>query len=227
MQHHKEGETKLAQLTTDTEEVTGATYGPLKQQSEEIIKEIIGERSLIIRPGLIVGPDDPTDRFTYWVNRIGEGGIVLVPGDPSRKIQWIDVRDLTEWTIRMAEQQSTGTFNAAGLAYYPTMKEYVTDVKKVTNSDAVFNWIEDDILINNEITAFVEMPFWIPKSKLHPDGFILANATKAIEHGLTFRTAEETISDTFLWQATRKAHKWKAGLPLEKEKRILSSLKLN
>ncbi|MEW9500780.1 NAD-dependent epimerase/dehydratase family protein [Jeotgalibacillus marinus] len=219
-----EGETKLGELTEDTEEVTGGTYGPLKQLSEEIVKETFGERSLCIRPGLIVGPDDTTDRFTYWVNRVGEGGSVLVPGEPSREIQWIDVRDLTEWIIRMVEKEATGTYNAAGLTYYPSMEEYVTTVKKVTNSDAVFQWVSDDVLTRQGAFAFVEVPFWIPRSETYPDGFILADATKAIEQGLTFRSAEETIRDTFIWQAARKGHQWKAGLTSEKEKSILSSI---
>jgi len=217
------GETKLAEMTEETEEINGSTYGPLKQKCEEIVKEAFGDQSLCIRPGLIVGPDDPTDRYTYWVYRVGKGGTVAAPGEPTREIQWIDVRDLSEWTIRMIEKQATGTFNAAGLATNPTMEEYLNTVKKVTNSDAEIEWISDEILTNHEVSPFVEVPFWIPKNDTHPDGFILADATEAIKQGLTFRTPEETISDTFVWQLARKNHQWKAGLSEEKEKTILDS----
>ncbi|KIL52172.1 NAD-dependent epimerase/dehydratase family protein [Jeotgalibacillus soli] len=214
-----EENTSLAELTEETEEINGETYGPLKSQCEEIVRSRFREQSLVIRPGLIVGPYDHTDRFTYWVYRIGEGGTVLAPGEPDREIQWIDARDLTEWVIRMVEQQATGTFNAAGLS--ASMENLLNTVQRVTNADAQIEWVADDFLVEKEIGAFVDMPFWIPKNKKYPTGFVLADASKAMTQGLTFRPIEETVSDTYMWQAAREDHKWRAGLSNEKEKELL------
>ncbi|PPA70581.1 NAD-dependent epimerase/dehydratase family protein [Jeotgalibacillus proteolyticus] len=217
----KVGETALKKMTGDTEEVTGDTYGPLKQKCEEIVKEVFGSRALCIRPGLIVGPDDPTDRYTYWVYRVSKGGRVLAPGKPEREIQWIDVRDLSEWVIRMTENKESGTYNAAGLDYNPTMEELLETSKRVTGSDAEFKWVEDEVLHSFEVTPFVEMPFWIPLSEDFPSGFLVADAKDAIAHGLTFRSPEETIKDTYQWLTKRNNHSWKAGLSEDKEKEIL------
>ncbi|TFD98311.1 NAD-dependent epimerase/dehydratase family protein [Jeotgalibacillus sp. R-1-5s-1] len=216
--------TPLGELEEETEEVNGATYGPLKQKSEEVVKSVYGKESLIIRPGLIVGPDDPTDRFTYWVWRASKGGTAVAPGKPSRQVQWIDVRDLSEWMIRMVEKQENGTYNAAGAKPFPTMEEYLTTAKRVTNSDVDFIWVEDETLKNHEVSPFVEVPFWIPVSAEIPDGFILADTTRATQKGLTFRPLEETISDTYLWLSSRENHEWKAGMTEEKEKNILSDV---
>ncbi|MGD7045146.1 NAD-dependent epimerase/dehydratase family protein [Jeotgalibacillus proteolyticus] len=218
----KENETLLAEMEGESEEITGSTYGPLKQKCEETVKDIFGEAALCIRPGLIVGPDDPTDRFTYWVERTARGGEVLAPGEPSRIVQWIDVRDLAHWVIRMTEKKSSGTFNAAG-SLDTSMEELLLTAKQVTGSNAAFKWIKDESLVSHEVGAFVDMPFWIPRSEIHPDGFILADAQKAIEQGLSFRSPEETIRDTHHWQAARKNHIWKAGLAAEKERKILQS----
>ncbi|MDZ5713182.1 NAD-dependent epimerase/dehydratase family protein [Jeotgalibacillus haloalkalitolerans] len=217
-----EGVTKLAELKEDTEEVNGATYGPLKQQCEEVVKEQYGDRSLIIRPGLIVGPHDPTDRFTYWVWRAQKGGEALAPGKPERKVQWIDVRDLSEWTIQMIENKKSGTFNAAGGDPLPTMEKYLETAKKVANSDVRYQWVSDEVLTEHEAGPFVEVPFWLPVSEHHPDGFLLADASKAISKGLTFRPLEETISDTLLWLNERKNHEWQAGLTEERERKLLN-----
>ncbi|WP_166786744.1 NAD-dependent epimerase/dehydratase family protein [Jeotgalibacillus salarius] len=217
-----EGVTKLAELKEETEEVNGASYGPLKQKCEEIIKDQYGDHSLIVRPGLIVGPHDPTDRFTYWVWRAQQGGKALAPGEPERKVQWIDVRDLSEWTISMIEKGESGTFNAAGGDPLPTMEKYLDTAKKVSNSDVTYEWVNDQVLTENEAGPFVEVPFWLPVSEDYPDGFILADASKAINKGLTFRPLEETISDTLLWLNERSGDEWKAGLSKEREQELLN-----
>ncbi|AJD90113.1 putative isoflavone reductase [Jeotgalibacillus malaysiensis] len=217
-----EGVTKLAELEEDTEEVTGATYGPLKQHCEEVVKELYREHSLVIRPGLIVGPHDPTDRFTYWVWRAQQGGTALAPGKPERKVQWIDVRDLSEWAIGMIDRHESGTFNAAGGDPLPTMEKYLDTAKKVANTDVTYQWISDDILTAHDAGPFVEVPFWLPVTAQYPDGFLLADASKAIDKGLTFRPLEETISDTLLWLNERQNHEWKAGLSEERERKLLN-----
>ncbi|MBM7579490.1 NAD-dependent epimerase/dehydratase family protein [Jeotgalibacillus terrae] len=216
-----EGVTKLAELKQDTEEITGETYGPLKQKSEEIIEDLYNGHSLVIRPGLIVGPHDPTDRFTYWVWRAQQGGEALAPGNPDRKVQWIDVRDLSEWAITMIERQETGTYNAAGGEPLPTMEKYLETAKKVANTEVKYQWVSDRKLIEHDAGPFVELPFWLPISDTHPDGFLLADASKAIDKGLTFRPLEETISDTLLWLNEQKDHEWKAGLTKEREQTLL------
>ncbi|WP_404407555.1 NAD-dependent epimerase/dehydratase family protein [Jeotgalibacillus malaysiensis] len=217
-----EGVTKLAELQEETEEVNGASYGPLKQQSEEVVKELYGDHALIIRPGLIVGPHDPTDRFTYWVWRAQQGGTALAPGKPERKVQWIDVRDLSEWAIHMIENHESGTYNAAGGDPLPTMEKYLDTAKKVANADVTYQWVSDNVLTKHEAGPFVEVPFWLPVTEQYPDGFLLADASKAVDKGLTFRPLEETISDTLLWLNERKDHEWQAGLSKDRERKLLN-----
>jgi 2'-hydroxyisoflavone reductase len=202
------------------EEVTGETYGPLKVLCERAVEEVFPGRALIIRPGLIVGPHDPTDRFTYWPHRIAQGGEVLAPDSAEHGTQIIDVRDLSEWTVRMVEEGRTGIYNATGPDYRLTFGEVFDTCKRVSGSDATFAWIPEGTLLERGAGPWMEVPLWLPAREW--SGFDSFDVSKAIDAGLTFRPIEVTVGDTLAWDATRPAdYEYKAGMPRERELELL------
>jgi 2'-hydroxyisoflavone reductase len=203
-----------------TETVNGDTYGPLKVLCENKIEQAMPGRSLVIRPGIIVGPDDPNDRFTYWPDRISRGGKIIVPGSPQRRIQIIDVRDLSEWIIRMAEQKKTGVYNAGGPQNPLTMQQIV----EACDANKEYIWIEDEFLLEKEVTVFTELPLWLPESDEQWTGFFQFNTQKAIDAGLTFRPLTETIEDTLVWSQQREGP-LKVGIDPDKEQDIIAHYK--
>ncbi len=178
-------------------------YGALKARSEEVLAEALPDRAAIVRPGLIVGPHDPTDRFTYWPGRVAAGGRVLAPGRPERPIQLIDVRDLAEWCVRLAEARQTGVFNAVGPASRLTMGEFLDGCRRVTASDARFTWVPDAELSATAVEPWTGMPLWIAEDDPTHGGMLLADNRRAIAAGLTFRPVAETIRATLEWDRTR------------------------
>jgi 2'-hydroxyisoflavone reductase len=207
------------------EEITGETYGPLKALCEQAVQEIYGERALIIRPGLIVGPHDPTDRFTYWPVRVARGGDVLAPQKPGAATQIIDVRDLSDFTLKLVEENASGIYTATGPDYKLTLGRLLETSKQVSGSDANFKWASVEFLNQNNVAAWSDMPAWIPDDE-EGAGFARINISKAIDAGLKFRTLEETVRDTLEWAATRPAdHAWRAGLTPEREAEVLAALK--
>lgn len=177
-----------------TEEVTGETYGGLKVLCEQAAEAALPGRVLTIRPGLIVGPYDHTNRFTYWPVRIREGGTVLAPGGEDTPTQFIDVRDLAEWVIRLTENQTTGIYNATGPDYRLTFGKLFETCKQVSGSDADLLWVDDAFLLEQGVQPFADLPFWIPQPDVEP--FMSISVQKAIDSGLTFRPLPETISAT-------------------------------
>jgi nucleoside-diphosphate-sugar epimerase len=207
------------------EEITGETYGPLKALCEKAVREISGERALIIRPGLIVGPHDPTDRFTYWPVRVARGGDVLAPQKSEATTQIIDVRDLSEFIIKLIEENASGVYNATGPNYELTMGKLLEVSKQVSGSDANFKWAGVEFLNQNKVEAWSDMPAWIPDDE-EGVGFARIDISKAIQAGLTFRPLEETVRDTLEWAHTLPTdHVWKAGLTAEREAEVLAALK--
>ena len=206
------------------EEVTGEAYGPLKALCEQAVRDIYGERALIIRPGLVVGPHDPTDRFTYWPVRVRRGGEVLAPQKPGATIQLIDARDLAEFTIKLIEENASGIYNATGPAYELTIGRLLEVSKQVSRSDAHFKWASLEFLNQNKIEAWSDMPTWVPDDE-EGVGFSRVDVSKAISAGLKFRPLEETVRDTLAWSQTRPAdHEWRAGLTTEREAQLLAAL---
>jgi 2'-hydroxyisoflavone reductase len=207
------------------EEITGETYGPLKALCEKVVQEIYGERALMIRPGLIVGPHDPTDRFTYWPVRVARGGDVLAPQKPEATTQIIDVRDLSDFIIKLIEENASGVYNATGPEYELTMGKLLDVSKQVSGSDADFKWASVEFLNQNKVEAWSDMPAWIPDDE-EGVGFARIDISKAIQAGLTFRPLEETVRDTLEWAKTRPAdYGWRAGLKAEREAEVLAALK--
>jgi 2'-hydroxyisoflavone reductase len=208
------------------EKITGETYGPLKALCERTVQEIYGERALIVRPGLIVGPHDPTDRFTYWPVRVARGGDVLAPQKPEVATQVIDVRDLSAFVLKLIEENASGIYNATGPDYELTLGKLLEVSKQISGSDANFRWASVDFLSQHKVEAWSDMPTWIPDSE-EDIGFARIDISKAIHAGLRFRPLEETVRDTLEWAKTRPAdHEWRAGLTPEREAEVLAALKV-
>ena len=206
------------------EEITGETYGPLKALCEKAVQEIYADRALIIRPGLIVGPNDPTDRFTYWPVRVAGGGDVLAPEKPEVPVQIIDVRDLSEFTLKLIEDNASGIYNATGPEYELTFGQMLETCKKVSSSDAQFKWASVEFLNQNNVAPWSDMPVWVPDTA-EDAGFSRLDVSKAIQAGLEFRPLQDTVRDTLAWANTRPAeYEWRAGLKPEREQELLKSL---
>jgi 2'-hydroxyisoflavone reductase len=197
-------------------------YGGLKALCEQAAQEVMPGRVLILRPGLIVGPYDYTDRFTYWPVRVARGGEVLAPGPPDRFIQFIDVRDLAEWTISMIERKATGAYNTHGIPNTLTMQHLLDECKSLAGSDAQFTWTSEDFLLQEKVASWSELPLWLPEEAApHLKGFMFISPDKAIAAGLTVRPLSETIRDTLTWYQTNRADELKAGLDRDKERALL------
>ncbi len=213
----------IATMEDETvEEVTGESYGPLKVLCEQAAERALPGRTLNIRPGLIVGPHDPSDRFTYWPVRVARGGQLLCPPGADAT-QIIDVRDLAEWNIRMVEAGKVGLYNATGPDYRLTMQEVLETSKSVSRSDASFTWVDKEFLQEQEIRGWVELPCWLPEEG-DEAGFNSVNCARAIADGLTFRPFAEIARDTLTWAAARPAdYVLRAGLKPEREQEALAA----
>src|SRR6267142_429560 len=200
-------------------------YGPLKVLSEKEAEKWFPGKALIIRPGLIVGPGDETDRFTYWPVRVARGGEVLAPGNPSDPVQFIDARDLAEWNIRMVEQGTTGVFNATGPKSKLTVGEMLDGIKKATKSDARFTWADADFLAARKVSPWSDMPVWVP-ARGDEAGFSLISNAKAVSKGLTFRSVGDSTLATLEWfrkQPAERQAKWRAGITAAREAEVLAA----
>jgi 2'-hydroxyisoflavone reductase len=215
----------IGKLEDETvEKISDETYGPLKALCEKTIMDLYGERGLVVRPGLIVGPNDPTDRFTYWPVCVAKGGDVLAPEKPEVTVQLIDVRDLSDFIIRLIEDEASGIYNATGPDYELTFDTMLKTCKQVSGSDANIHWASVEFLEQNKVAPWSDMPVWVPDSEEY-QGFSHVDVSKAIKAGLKFRPLEETVRDTLAWVNTRPTdHEWRAGLQSEREQELLSLL---
>lgn len=214
----------VAELEDPSSEDVSTHYGPLKAKCESTIRSIYGEnRSLIIRPGLIVGPYDPTDRFTYWPVRFAQGGQAIVPGRPERQIQFIDARDLADWIIRLTEAEHSGIFNAAGPQHKYTMGELIEACRLARPQAAEPVWVKERFLLDQGVEDWKELPLWVAENR-NWDGFLSVNNTKALETGLRCRAPAETAADTWNWAASVGKggdDSLRTGLSKEKEAKLL------
>lgn len=211
----------VGQLPEPSEDVQ-KYYGQLKALCEDEVRAAFPDAALVIRPGLIVGPFDPTDRFSYWPIRIARGGEVLAPGDPDRQVQVIDARDLANWTVECVERGTTGTFNATGPATRLTMREMLEACREGTASDATFTWVDESFLEAEGVGPWMEVPLWLPASDTDTRGMLAVSIDRAVHAGLTFRPLAETARDTLAWHRSRPAGtQLKAGLQPEREHELL------
>ena len=188
-------------------------YGGLKVGSERAVLDVFGDRAAIARAGLIVGPHDPTDRFTYWPRRLAEGGDVLAPGSPSKPVQLIDARDLGAFLVHLAENRIGGIFISTGPAKPLTFGELL---ERIGGGNLV--WVDDQIVVDAGVQAWMELPLWIPGDEV--TGILQADISRALAAGLTFRPLEETARDTLAWSL--EAGEQRPTLTREKEAEILA-----
>jgi 2'-hydroxyisoflavone reductase len=207
-------------------DITGANYGPLKARcEEEARKAFTNDRTCVVRPGLIVGPGDYSDRFTYWPVRIHRGGEVMAPGNPDDPVQFIDARDLGEWYVRLVEAGTTGTFNGVGPRSPMSIAGMLYGIRATVDNDISFTWINADFLAEHEVQPWVHMTVWVPPVGEYA-GFSTSNIDRAIAAGLTFRTlADTTIATVEYWNTLdeERRGKPKAGCPAELEETVLKA----
>lgn len=215
----------IGRLPDETvETITGESYGPLKALCEQAVERELPGRALQIRPGLIVGAHDPSDRFSYWPWRVAQGGAVLAPGRPERAIQLIDVRDLAEWTLTALERGLRGAYNANGPAGMCSMAELLETCRAESGSHAEFRWASDEFLLAQGVGAWMEMPLWIPENDADAAGFFAVSSQKAVAAGLSTRPLRQTVSSVLGWLPARGERPWRAGLDAARERALLEKL---
>ena len=199
-------------------------YGTLKADCESALADCMPATSLIVRPGLIVGPYDPTDRFTYWPSRIAHGGTVLAPGRPERTLQFIDVRDLSDWILRLIENNERGIFVGDGPENLLTMSDFLQTCERTVGNNCDFAWKDDQHLVKFGVKPWVELPLWLPDSLAGYSGVMQMDCRKAFASGLKTRPLSETIADTLAWDQTRDpSEERKAGISRDREREILKA----
>jgi 2'-hydroxyisoflavone reductase len=206
----------------DTEEITAQTYGPLKVACEHAARERFGDRALLIRPGYIVGPHDPTDRFTYWVRRAARGGEMLAAGPADYAMQWVDARDLAVFILLLVERGVGGPFSVVTPPGRHSMGELLETARTLAGADTSFSWIDQPFaqeqgLLDDESDS---LPLWTP----FEPGSHLFDTARAEAAGLTTRPLEETVRDTLAWDEERGAP-WpmEAGLSSDREAKLLAA----
>lgn len=206
----------------NVEEMTMENYGALKVLCEKEVAKIYKDKALNIRPGLIVGENDWSDRFTYWIHRINQGGNVLVPDAKKSNVQFIDVKDLAEWIIKMTEEKKSGLYNATGPDYNLNWEKFIDACIKVAGKQVNVEWVSEKFILEENIAPWTEIPLWVPESE---QGVNNVNISKAIKEGLKFRPLEETLKDTLEFDMTRKDYELRSGLKPEKEIELLDKWK--
>jgi 2'-hydroxyisoflavone reductase len=209
-----------------TKDITGENYGPLKARcEEEARKAFTDQHTCVVRPGLIVGPGDYSDRFTYWPVRVYRGGEVMAPGNPTDPVQFIDARDLSEWYIRLLEAGTTGTFNGVGPRSPMDIAGMLYGIRATVDNDISFTWVDADFLEEHEVQPWMHMTVWVPATGEYA-GFSTSNIDRAIEAGLTFRPLADTAAATMeYWNSLPEDRRKepKAGCPAELEEKVLKA----
>jgi 2'-hydroxyisoflavone reductase len=199
-------------------------YGALKAACEAVVREACGAAATIVRPGLIAGPWDKTDRFSWWPARIARGGRVAAPGRSARPVQFIDVRDLALWMVKLIENDAGGDYNATSPPGAITMGGVLEACNDVAGSGAPLEWIDEDFLAARGIAPWTEMPLWIPEGDASKRGFMGARVDRALATGLAIRPLRETVRDTLEWVRTARGDRpWNAGLSPEREAELLAA----
>jgi 2'-hydroxyisoflavone reductase len=206
------------------DKITNENYGPLKVRCEQEVEQAFPGRTLVLRPGIIVGPHDPSDRFTYWPWRVARGGEVLVPGKPEQRVEIIDVRDLAEWNIRMVEENGTGIYNTTGPDYPLTMQHLLETCRTALGGEAGFVYVPGEFLKEQEVEPNAVHCWWLPENVPEYQYFWEVDCRKALADGLRHRPLADIARDTLAWAATRPDDwKWRTGLASEQESRLLEA----
>ena len=211
--------TPTAELADPASEDVQADYGALKAACERVVEELYGTRSARVRAGLIVGPFDPTDRFTYWPRRLAAGGTVLAPGDRGAPVQFVDARDLARWLVQLALSGPGGTFNATGPAEPLGFGALLDRTAAAVGSTADVRWVDEQRVLDAGVQPWSELPLWLPGADYA--GMARADISRAVAAGLRFRPLEETVVDTLAWDRTVAGGR--PTLAREREQEILAA----
>jgi 2'-hydroxyisoflavone reductase len=176
-------------------------YGPSKRRSEDVVRAVFDDRALLVRPGLIVGPHDPTNRFTYWVDRFAEGGEIAVPGPRERCVQFIDVRDLATFMVRLLEERHGGIYDVTGRPQATTMESFANSARATLAPDAEVVWLDEPFLVAHGITGWMDLPLWLA-STVGASGILNTRIDRALADGLHLRSLEQTLRETRAWSQT-------------------------
>lgn len=224
----------LSQLADPESEDVERYYAEFKAACEQEVQAVFDGRSLIIRPGLIVGPHDPTERFTYWVRRLASDGAVIAPRAAEQPVQFIDVRDLADWMIEMVEREATGAFNATGPAQPLTFVDMLDRMHAAIGSGSELVWVTEEELVDAGVEPWEELPLWLDLPR-HPEyaGFLDVDVSRALVRGLELRDIERTTVDTLAWTRRVPAPAIKRfdeevpapGLTPEREQQLLTQLR--
>lgn len=215
----------VAELADPDSEDVPRDYGALKAACERVVTAAFGDHALNIRPGLIVGPFDPTGRFTYWALRLARGGDVLAPADPAAPVQFIDARDLARWSIDLVERGVGGTFNATGPAEPMRFDSLLERGAKSVGAKCRFRWVPGEFLLEQGVAPWSELPLWLPESEM---GLSCTNIGRALGERLTLTEPERTFTDTLAWAQQQVAEHGPgtlgaAGLAPDREAAILGA----
>jgi 2'-hydroxyisoflavone reductase len=218
----------LARLERETEDFRDfAAFGPLKVLCEQEVTAAFGEHGAIVRPGLIVGPRDRSERFPYWVARADRGGEILAPGDPNARVTLIDSRDLAAFLVELVDRRVGGAFNAVGPQGGLPMKDILAACQRAAGIPSTLEWVDGDFLLSHGVAPWSEMPLWLP-----PDpglaGFHTRSIARAVAAGLTFRSIDETAADTLAWWRALPEDKraFKRALSPERERELLEEWRM-
>jgi len=196
-------------------------YGALKRYGEDAVTAAFGARATVLRPGYIVGPGDPTDRFSYWPARLRRGGDILAPGSMANELQFVDVRDLGEWIVQLIEQQVSGNFNAVGFDGRISTAEFLHTGKGTLNHQCRFTWVDDEFLLQHAVSPWQELGCWTPAKQ---NG--RASNQKALAAGARYRPIAETLRDTAAWIEQERGNRpWRAGMKPEREAELLATFR--
>lgn len=206
----------------DRSSVTPESYGPLKTLCETVVRSTYRHRASIVRPGLVAGPHDPTDRFTYWPVRVDAGGTVLAPETPQHPVQYIDARDLAHFTLRLLEAADGGTYNAVTPPGAVTFGELFEACRRAAASGTSEQWVDGGFLQEHGVQPWSDLPMWVPAGPEF-SGHLSVSGARALVHGLEPRPVADTVRDTLAWAraAGKRAGALKAGLSPEREAQLL------
>ncbi|MFM7231979.1 MAG: NAD-dependent epimerase/dehydratase family protein [bacterium] len=201
---------------------TPEAYGGLKALCEDEVAAVFGARATVVRPGLIVGPHDTTDRFPYWPRRLARGGEVLAPGRPEAPVQMVDARDLAAWMLDLLERDRAGTFNAVGPERPFTMAEALTHIAAGVGVDPALTWVDEAFLLAHEVVPWVGLPLWVPAAD---DAFVRMSNARALAEGLRTRPLAATARDTLQWERSLApgARPTSPVLSAEREREVLAA----
>ena len=200
-------------------------YGASKKRCDDVVRAVFDDRGIVVRPGLIVGPYDPTNRFTYWVDRFADPGDVAAPAPAEGHVQFVDARDLAEFMVKVLEDERSGIYDVTSPPATTTMERLVTTARDTLASDSKIVWMDDAFLVANGITGWMDLPVWVSTSQGMP-GLMNTNVDRALADGLTIRPLAETIRDTRAWSVTAAPAdlmKAPAGITREHERELLEA----